>query len=32
MFKYDKLYNDDELTPFSLDKSYNFSDGTIENI
>jgi hypothetical protein len=32
MYKYDKLYNDEELTPFSMEKTYNFVEGNIENI
>ena len=31
MYKYDKLYNDDELTPFLLDKTYNFPSGNVDN-
>lgn len=30
--KYDKLYNDDELTPFLKDKVYNFSKGSVKKI
>ena len=29
MYKYDKLYNDEELTPFLVDKTYHFTQGNI---
>lgn len=32
MYKYDKLYNDDELTPFLVEKTYNFTQGNINRI
>jgi hypothetical protein len=32
MYKYDKLYNDEELTPFLVDKTYHFTQGNITGI
>lgn len=29
MLKYDKLYNDKDNTPFTVDKIYNFTQGEI---
>jgi hypothetical protein len=32
LVKYDKVYNDDELTPFLEDKVYNFAEGVVTKI
>lgn len=32
MFKYDKLYNDEGMTPFVVEKTYQFTEGAVNHI